>query len=289
MKLFLIALAAGALSAFAFQPVGLRILMPLALAGLCELLWRSKSLKQALGLGWAFGLGQFVVGLNWIATAYTYQAKMPAWLGWVAVVLLSLYLAIYPALAAGLAFRFKGDRRVALVLVLSGAWTVTEWLRGTMFTGFPWNPLAAADSDTLMSIVPMIGTYGATAFVVFLGGALWMLKDWEIRPLIFWTLSGVSLQLATDFTTDPRDTRAMNQIRIVQPNIGQEVKWRPEFADETARRLAMLSMKPGGRRPRLLFWPEAAITNPLEDARLLEQPYAQFERQRAAAKIGPNE
>jgi apolipoprotein N-acyltransferase len=289
MKLFLIALAAGALSAFAFQPVGLRILMPLALAGLCELLWRSKSLKQALGLGWAFGLGQFVVGLNWIATAFTYQAKMPAWLGWVAVVLLSLYLAIYPALAAGLAFRFKGDRRVALVLVLSGAWAVTEWLRGTMFTGFPWNPLAAADADTLMSIVPMIGTYGATAFVVFLGGALWMLKDWEIRPLIFWTLSGVSLQLATDFTTDPRDTRAMNQIRIVQPNIGQEVKWRPEFADEAARRLTALSMKPGGDRPRLLFWPEAAITNPLEDARLLEQPYAQFERQRAAATIGPNE
>src|SRR5215210_4655255 len=200
----LLAVLAGMASALAFEPVGLWILMPLAVAGLCELIWRSTSLKQALALGWAFGFGQFVVGLNWIATAFTYQAKMPGWLGWVAVVLLSLYLAVYPALATGLAFRFKGERRLALVLVLSGAWAITEWLRGTMFTGFPWNPLAAANADDVATIVPMIGTYGATAAVVFLGGALWMLKDWEMRPLIVWALSAVALSLAAEFTTDPR-------------------------------------------------------------------------------------
>ena len=94
MKHFWIAFLAGALSAFAFAPVGLWPLMPLAIAGLCELVWRSTRLKRALLAGWAFGLGQFVVGLNWIATAFTYQAAMPAWLGWVAVVLVALYLAI---------------------------------------------------------------------------------------------------------------------------------------------------------------------------------------------------
>src|SRR5881227_1085245 len=107
MKHFLLALLVGALSAFAFAPVGLWPLMPLVIAVLCELVWRSTSLKQSLAVGWGFGLGQFVIGLNWIATAFTYQAAMPAWLGWVAVVLLSLYLAIYPALASGLAWRFK--------------------------------------------------------------------------------------------------------------------------------------------------------------------------------------
>jgi apolipoprotein N-acyltransferase len=286
--LFLIALLTGAVSAFAFQPIGWWPLMPLAIAGLCELIWRSKSLKHSLAIGWAFGLGQFVVGLNWIATAFTYQAKMPPALGWVAVVLLSLYLAVYPALATGLAFRFKSERRLALILVLSGAWAVTEWLRGTMFTGFPWNPIAAANVDMLASIVPTIGTYGATAFVVFVGGALWVLKDREIRPLIFAALFGVALSLAAEFATEPRDTGS-RAIRVVQPNVGQEVKWRPEFADEAARRLTILSLKPGGRRPRLLFWPEAAVTNPLEDARIAEQPYAAFERHRAAATVGPNE
>ena len=127
MKHFLIALLIGAASAFAFAPVGLWPLMPLALAALCEFIWRSKSIKQALAIGWAFGLGQFLVALNWLPTSFTYQANMPAWLGWVALVLLSLYLAVYPALATGLAFRFKDQRPVALVLALAGVWPITEW------------------------------------------------------------------------------------------------------------------------------------------------------------------
>ena len=128
--LFLVAFVAGAVSAFAFQPVGLWPLMPLAIALLCELLSREAKLKRALLLGWLFGLGQFVIGLNWIATAFTYQAAMPAWLGWIAVVLLSLYLAVYPMLAAGVAWTFGRDRPIALVLGLAGSWAITEWLRG---------------------------------------------------------------------------------------------------------------------------------------------------------------
>ena len=71
---------------------------------------RSPKGWRTFGIGWAFGVGHFVVGLNWIATAFTYQAAMPAWLGWIAVVLLALYLAVYPALAAW------------------GAWAVTKFV-----------------------------------------------------------------------------------------------------------------------------------------------------------------
>src|SRR5688572_2959907 len=141
MLLILIAALLGAASALAFEPVGWWPLLPVAFAILCELACRSKNLWRALLTGWAFGVGQFVVGLNWIATAFTYQAAMPAWLGWIAVVLLSLYLAVYPALAAGLAWRLGAGRPVALVLVLSGGWAVTEWLRAGIFTGFAWNPV----------------------------------------------------------------------------------------------------------------------------------------------------
>src|SRR5438067_12069178 len=144
MRYVLCAFTAGAISAFAFEPAAFWPLLLIAFAFLCEFACRSKSLGRALLTGWAFGVGQFVIGLNWIATAFTFQANMPAWLGWVAVVLLSLYLAIYPALATGLAWRFGRKDRVVLVVVLGGAWAITEWLRGTMFTGFPWNPAAAA-------------------------------------------------------------------------------------------------------------------------------------------------
>ena len=126
----LLALAAGAASAFAFQPVGWWPLMLLAFASLCELIARAGSLQARLLIGWVFGVGQFVVGLNWIATAFTFQAAMPAWLGWIAVVLLSLYLAVYPALAAGLAWRFGREQAASrCVLALAGGWAITEWLR----------------------------------------------------------------------------------------------------------------------------------------------------------------
>jgi apolipoprotein N-acyltransferase len=140
MRIVLYAFLAGAVSAFGFEPAGLWPLLLIALALLCEFTCRAETLWRALLTGWAFGVGQFVIGLNWIATAFTYQANMPAWLGWIAVGLLSLYLAVYPALATGLAWRFGRGNRVALVVVLGGAWAITEWLRGTMFTGFPVEP-----------------------------------------------------------------------------------------------------------------------------------------------------
>ena len=81
----LLALATGLLSACAFQPLGWWPLMPLAFAVLAWLLAGQRSPLRALLTGWLFAVGQFVLGLNWIATAFTYQAAMPAWLGWVAV------------------------------------------------------------------------------------------------------------------------------------------------------------------------------------------------------------
>src|SRR5438270_8942368 len=186
MLYVLYAFLTGAASAFSFEPTGLWPLLPVAFAVLCEFIWRSRSMWRALLTGWAFGLGQFVVGLNWIATAFTYQSNMPAWLGWVAVVLLSLYLALYPALATGLAWRFGRDNRVVLVLVLGGAWTITEWLRGTMFTGFPWNPAAAALAPTpLITITALTGTYALSGLAVLLGGAIWLEYYRKWLPLVF--------------------------------------------------------------------------------------------------------
>jgi apolipoprotein N-acyltransferase len=303
MKHFLLALLVGAVSAFAFEPVGLWPLMPLAIAVLCELVWRAKSLKQSLAVGWAFGVGQFVIGLNWIATAFTFQAAMPAWLGWIAVVLLSLYLAVYPALAAGLAWRFKDRRPLALVLALAGTWAIVEWLRGTMFTGFPWNPLGAVLADTpWLRIAPYVGTYSMSLLVVLAGGGLWLLvhRRWfggaSITALfaIALLLPGTEVPERRDLTILPNPLPphrwSGSEIRIVQPNIGQQDKWTPGFGEIAARRLAALSMSPGEQRPRLLFWPEAAVTDPLEDARTGEhQAFAEFERSRAAALIGPGE
>jgi apolipoprotein N-acyltransferase len=289
MLYVLYAFLLGAASAFAFEPVGWWPLLPVAFAVLSELISRSKTLGRSLLIGWAFGVGQFAIGLNWIATAFTYQSNMPAWLGWVAVVLLSLYLAVYPALATGLAWRFGRRSRVALVLVFGGAWAITEWLRGTMFTGFPWNPAAAVLAPTpLIDIAPLIGTYALSGLVVLLGGAIWLEYYRQWLPTVAIVGATVILWVLPSSPVPPDPLTIVN-VRIVQPNIGQQDKWRPGFDEVAERQLAALSGGPTGE-PRLLLWPEAAITDPIEDARTDEhQAMATFERTRAASILGPQD
>jgi len=128
-------------------------------------------MRSALARGWWFGRGEFVLGLNWIATAFTYQAAMPAWLGWVAVVVLSFYLAVYPAAAVGLAWRWGRSNRTALVLILAAGWIVTEYLRGTIFTGFAWNPVGVSLIETWLKWpARLIGTYGLSGLAILWAG-----------------------------------------------------------------------------------------------------------------------
>jgi len=281
---FLAALVAGGVSAFAFQPVGWWPLMIVAIAALCELIARAGTLRKVLLIGWLFGLGQFVIGLNWIATAFTYQAAMPAWLGWIAVVLLSLYLAVYPMLAAGLAWRFGQKSRLALVLSLSGSWAIAEWLRATMFTGFAWNPIAVTLVDThLLNAGTIIGTYGLSILVVLAAGALWLLANrcWRAAASLLLVI------VLAHFAPRPEPVgsqAAARQIRIVQPNIGQQDKWSPGFDEVAARTLDQLTIK-GRPVTRMVFWPEAAVTEPLEDGRVGAARFTESERLRATRTL----
>jgi len=260
--LFLIAFLTGLISALAFEPTGWWPLMPLAFAVLCELISRGASLKRALLIGWLFGVGQFVLGLNWIATAFTYQAAMPAWLGWVAVVLLSLYLAAFPTLAIGLSWRIGRDRPLALPLALAGAWAITEWLRAGIFTGFAWNPVAVTLVGTpLRGLSAGIGTYGLSAALVLIGGAIWLAARRQWKPAIG-TFVPILLAAILFWPRPPLHRTDLKAVRIVQPNIGQEDKWREGLADEAFLRLGRLSA--GDGPPRLLFWPEVAVPEPFQ-------------------------
>ena len=197
--------------------------------------------------------------------------------------------AVYPAIATGVAWKFGRKNRLALLLILAGAWTITEWMRGSFFTGFPWNPAAAALVPTpLITISALIGTYALSGLVVLLGGAVWLelYKRW--LPLVV-ILGVTALLWLLPSSPVPDDPLTVLNARIVQPNIGQEDKWRPGFDEEAAQRLAQLTGPPTAE-PRLILWPEAAITEPLEDARSPEsQAFAQFQRTRATSLLGPGD
>ena len=257
--------------------------MILAVAALCELVARAGTLKKALLIGWAFGVGQFVIGLNWIATAFTYQAAMPAWLGWVAVMLLSLYLAVYPMLAAGLAWRYGKASRVALVLALAGAWPITEWLRATMFTGFAWNSAGVTLVDTpWLAASQWIGTYALSALVVLGGGLIWLAVRKDVVPAVSLAVALGALALVPFGDLQP--IGEPRPIRIVQPNIGQQLKWIPGYEEIAGAKLNRLTALRD--RPReLIFWPEAAVTQPLSDTRPGAAPYVIEERSETTMEV----
>jgi len=283
MKFLGLACLAGLVSALGFAPLGAWPLTILAFAALLWLLEGAPSLRSALARGWWFGLGQFVLGLNWIATAFTYQAAMPAWLGWIAVVLLSFYLAIYPAVAAGLAWRWHGGNRIALVLLLAAAWILGEWLRATMFTGFPWNPAGViwVGVGGVAALATWVGTYGLGAVTILAAGALFLLarRHWRSGaalavPILIVALLPYPLRV-TEPAGPPRPL-----VRIVQPDIGQQDKWQPGFEQANFERFVRLSGTPGAE-PRLLLWPESATPY-----YLAFDPEA---RRRIAALLGPND
>ncbi len=189
-----LALALGALVACAFQPLALWPLGLLGLAGLIALLGRAEAPRQAFMLGWLFGLGHFSLGMNWLATAFSYQADMPVWLGGFAVVGLAGVLAAFPALAALGGWVLGKGHRSALILSFAASWIAAEWLRGWVLTGLPWNPLGAI---TLTSYTnagtayfgQWLGTFGLSGLVVLLAGA-WCLAaqhgraDWRTAALL---------------------------------------------------------------------------------------------------------
>ncbi|MFT4025721.1 MAG: apolipoprotein N-acyltransferase [Novosphingobium sp.] len=265
----LIAPLLGGIAACGFQPLALWPLTLLGIAGLIHLVSLAPGWRRAALIGWLFGVGHFTVGNAWIATAFTYQANMPAWLGWIAVALLSLYLAVYPllgALGAWLLGRGGGWR---LALAFAACWIISEWLRSWVFTGFAWNPLGVAALGPfarpgLAALAPWLGTYALSGLVALLAAA-WLaaLRRWRAD----WRTAALGIVPVAAFLlpTGGMDRPETLAYTLVQPDVRQEeledaTKWEGHFA-----RLARLSKaaRPGERR--LVFWPESGVPDYLRD------------------------
>ncbi len=278
---FGIAFAAGVAASLGFAPWNL---WPLTLAGIALLLRlaeASPTHHARLAIGWWFGLGHFVVGTHWIAEAFRYQSNLPAWTGWLGVLLLSLYLAVYPAIAT-VAARLVARRGPALVLALAGAWVVAEWLRGWVFSGFPWNPLGAAALAVggLAQAAALIGASGLSALVVIAAGGVHLLavRRWRAGAALVAAAAaaaGAGL-VPLRAPVAPTTTR----LDIVQANIGQDEKWSEDGVERSIARYLALSPR-ASAAPRLLIWPEAAIPDLLD-----ELPEV---RARLGRALGPND
>ena len=268
----LLCLLAGGVSATGFAPLGLWPVTLACLALLIHLIGTAPSKRSAFARGWLFGVGQFTIGLNWIAIAFTYQDAMPHWLGWVAVVGLSLYLAVFPGLAALLAYSLafirlpREGRRATPVLVLAFAafWLVTEWMRAWVFTGFAWNPLGVVALDAGWAS-RLIGTYGLGALVMLTGGALLLLVQRQFRAggAVLGAVAALSAAGWLSVGAAPGPGRV--PITVVQPNNDQAEKYNPTQSAKNFGRLVVQTVDRKAESGRIVFWPEAAVEDFIED------------------------
>ncbi len=268
--LALIALAAGSLAALGFAPLDLWPLTVVGVAVLAALVDAAPTRRRAALWGWLFGTGHFVTGLTWIATAFTFQAKMPAALGWVAVVLLSMFLALYVALAAGLA-RGVARTRAARVLVLAAAWMLGEWLRGWVLSGFAWNPLGEAwlAAPGVAQLASLGGSLGLSGLMVIAGGALWLALRREWRPAV--GLGVVIAVAAVAGLARDRPLAAPNNptVYLIQPNIGQDEKYAPGVEEAHLNRYLGMTRAALAQRasvkPALVLWSESSVPYLVEE------------------------
>jgi apolipoprotein N-acyltransferase len=260
------AFLAGGLSALGFAPIDAFPVLLLGYAALVILIDGAASsarpMRNAAWLGWAFAFGQFAVGWHWIVYAFLVDPGEHAW-QIPFILLLPAFLALYWAGAGAAAARFwtQGPSRI---FVFALAATIAEWLRGHLLTGFPWNIAAYGwgASLSIMQSAALFGAYGLSFLTILFGASLAELfgarAAWRLplaMTILFAALlAGGAVRLSAGSVADVPGVR----LRIVQPNIAQSDKYRPELVDRNWNRLIDLSALPASRRPTLLIWPEAA-------------------------------
>ncbi|MBK1696792.1 apolipoprotein N-acyltransferase [Rhodovibrio salinarum] len=275
-----LALAAllGASTALALPPVYLVPLLVPAVVGLLWLTSGTTRVRAAFWVGWAFGLGHFAAGLYWIGIAFFVDAARYAWMMPFAVLGLAAGLAIYKGLmlaalrALPLWDRPSGTAQgVARVLALAAVWTLAEWLRGQLLTGFPWNLAATVWGfwPAAQQAAALIGAWGLSLLTVLAAG-LPALLGWAGGRRGAWASVAAALGIIVLLggggilrlqAAPPPGAQVHDgiRLRLVQPGIPQHLKWRDDLRLAHVRKHIDLSRRAGFDSRTHVIWPETAV------------------------------
>ena len=271
-----IACLAGAASTLAMAPIDF---WPALFVTFPPLVWLIDSaaagrwgrVGAAFVTGWWFGFGYFLTGLYWVGYAFLVDAKTFGWLLPVAVTILPAGLAVFTGLGVALARALWTPGPLRL-LTLAAALTSSEWLRGHVLSGFPWNafgyalttPLALAQSASV------VGVWGLTfiAVAVFASPAVLadVIKDRRWAPVLgaVTVLAALAAFGAIRLALNPTESVPGVRLRIMQPNLQQDVKFNYSAKNEVMRHYVGLSERVAGPDASLgnvthLIWPESAF------------------------------
>lgn len=274
-----IAFAAGALSALAMAPFNL---WPVMFITMPVVVWlidgaaagRLGAVAAAAATGWWFGFGYFLAGLYWIGNAFLVDADIFGWLLPFAVTGLPAALACFMAAGFALA-RFLWTPGASRILSLAIALTAAEWLRGHLFTGFPWNALghALTTPAVLAQSASLVGLWGLTFIAVAVFASPAVLADDDATTKRRWLPSALALVVllvmagfgAQRMLREETSFADGVKLRIMQPNLQQDVKFNYGAKAEVMRKYLSLSDRDAGAQARgvrdasILIWPESAF------------------------------
>lgn len=238
----LLAAAAGALSVLSFAPFGWWPLQILSLALLFSLLMAQTSARKSALLAWAFSSGWILCGVYWLFISMHRYGGLPAWMAGLGVVLFALGVGSFAAIMMGAAqwLRRRGHHdgaspAWALLLLFPACWMLGEWLRGWVFTGFPWIISGYAHAASpLAGYAPLVGVYGVGWLAALFAGSIALLPYRKLPAVAMLAVAGAGMALhhQVDWT---RPHGSEISVRLLQGNVPQEIKFAPEQVDATLR------------------------------------------------------
>ena len=219
--------------------------------------------RRAAVFGWLIGLGYFAWTLRWIVEPFLVDVARHGWMAPFAIVLMAGGLALFWALAFGVARWIGGGRRVVLWVPVT--LTAAELLRGHVFSGFPWGlpayTLIGGPGEVWLA---WVGSYGATFVMLALASAIVfaIARSWKIAVPFIMAIAGATVGLTALSATTPADTGKI--VRLIQPNAPQHQKWdrawMPVFFDRA------IAQTGAGTAADVVIWPETSVPAALDFA-----------------------
>jgi apolipoprotein N-acyltransferase len=251
----------GAALVLAFEPFAMAWLAPVALAALMLLL-EGTTPRQAAWTGFCFGLGLFTAGTYWLYISLNIMGGLWPPIALVMMLVFIVLLAAYSALASyGTVRLTPGSDGLRWLVMFPALWTLTEWLRGWVFTGFPWLSVGYSQVETFLgALAPMLGVYGVTWATALIAGLLvCLVRAGNILRGVA-LLAGVLIFIVLSrFAGYAWTTGTGKELRVslVQGAVSQDLKWTAEQLEPTLKLYRDLTRELGPRD--LIVWPEAAI------------------------------
>jgi apolipoprotein N-acyltransferase len=261
-------LACGVAAALAFPPFGF---VPglLAYGGMMRL-WDGadavRPLRSAFWRGWLSGAVFFLISTWWVFEAFQVDAANQGWMAPIAVTLLAAILGLFWG-GAALAYRLAAPRGLLRVVVFAGVFCVLEWVRGHLFTGFPWDlPGEAWRAGSAPSqAASVLGAYGLSFITVAASAALALAADYRDQRARIAAGAGLAVVLILYGYGALRLSQAAPVaanapiVRIVQPDEHEQPTYSAEDFRAIVARYVALTGQPAARTPDVVIWPEGAV------------------------------